>query len=200
MWAGTARGDSLRRGMPALRQAEAPMNPPPSPRLKVAVTELDHVLGPADAPVEVVEYGDFECPHCGRAAVVVTRLRAELGDRFKYVFRHFPLSKMHPHARKAAEAAEAAGASGKFWEMHDLLFANPSALTIADLVRYGDQLGVDIAADLAADTWSPRVREDLSSGVRSGVNGTPSFFIDGVRHNGGYDFDSLRAAIMVAST
>jgi protein-disulfide isomerase len=166
--------------------------------LKPPLSEIDHVKGPADAPIELVEYGDFECPHCGRAAISVNELTAELGDRLLFAFRHFPLSKMHPHARKAAQAAEAAAAQGKFWEMHDLLFTNASELELENLIEYARQLDLDIArfeAELAADTWADRVQQDVASGVRSGVNGTPTFFINGVRHNGGYDIESLKQGI-----
>jgi protein-disulfide isomerase len=175
---------------------------PPAARLKTPVSDRDHIQGPASAPVELVEYGDFECPHCGRAAGVVDQLRAELGDKLRFVFRHFPLSKMHPHARKAAEASEAAAAEGKFWEMHDLLFKNSAMLSVPDLTRYAAEIGLDADAFIAAltqDTYSARVQEDLSSGVRSGVNGTPTFFINGVRHSGGYELEALRAGIATAT-
>jgi protein-disulfide isomerase len=171
---------------------------PASPRLTVPVSDRDHVQGAASAPIDLVEYGDFECPHCGRAAGVVGQLRFEFGDKLRFVFRHFPLSKMHPHARKAAEASEAAAAAGKFWEMHDTLFEHAAMLSVPDLARYAEELGLDadgFIAALVGDTYSARVQEDLSSGVRSGVNGTPTFFINGVRHSGGYELESLRAGI-----
>ncbi len=171
---------------------------PPTPLLKPPLSERDHIKGPASVPIELVEYGDFECPHCGRAAVVVNELTDELGDRLRFAFRHFPLSKMHPHARKAAQAAEAAAEQGKFWEMHDMLFANATALAPMNLIEYAVLLQLDIAKFQAAldnETFAPRVQEDVASGVRSGVNGTPTFFINGARHNGGYSLESLRAAM-----
>jgi protein-disulfide isomerase len=171
--------------------------------LKPPLSDRDHIKGLAGAPLELVEYGDFECPHCGRAAVVVQQLTEELGDRLRFAFRNFPLAKMHPHARKAAMAAEAAGAQGgdpKFWAMHDLLFANPGKLSMPDLISYAAQLELDVSrfeTELANDTYAARIQEDVASGVRSGVNGTPSFFINGVRHNGGYDIDSLKEGLAV---
>jgi protein-disulfide isomerase len=176
------------------------LKPPPAPSLKPPLVESrDHILGPTDAPIELVEYGDFECPHCGRAFKVVQQLRAELGDRLRFGYRHFPLAKMHPHARKAAEAAEAAGAQGKFWEMHDILFEHGTALELGNVTRYAEQVGVaDIPrfkAEISEEKYAARVQEDLASGVRSGVNGTPTFFLNGHRHNGGYDYDSIMQAI-----
>jgi protein-disulfide isomerase len=171
--------------------------------LKPALSDRDHVKGPAGAALELVEYGDFECPHCGRAAVVVNQLTDELGDRLRFAFRHFPLAKMHPHARKAAMAAEAAAAQGgeaKFWAMHDLLFANAGKLALSDLVAYAALLDLDIPrfeAELANDTYAARLQEDVASGVRSGVNGTPTFFINGVRHNGGYTLEALKEGLAV---
>jgi protein-disulfide isomerase len=146
----------------------------------------------------LVEYGDYECPHCAKAAGIVTALQAELGERLRFAFRHFPLAKMHPNARKAAMAAEAAGAQGQFWEMHESLFRNAPALDYASLLKYARELGLDTARfekEIADDTYSPRIQEDVASGARSGVNGTPTFFINGKRHNGGYAMESLRAAI-----
>jgi protein-disulfide isomerase len=171
---------------------------PPAPTLKPPLGETDHVIGAANAAIELVEYGDFECPHCGRAFVIVEQLRAEMGDKLRFAYRHFPLAKMHPHARKAAEASEAASAQGKFWEMHDLLYRNAENLEPADLVEYAGELGLDVerfTTELAIDTYASRVQEDTASGVRSGVNGTPTFFINGKRHNGGYDYESMAAAL-----
>jgi len=177
------------------------MNPPPTPALKPPLSERDHIKGLPDAPIELVEYGDFECPHCGRAAVVVNEITEEFGDRLRFAFRHFPLSKMHPHARQAAMAAEAAsaqGGQGKFWEMQDLLFANASRLEVQNLIEYATLLELDVArfeSELEAGTYAARVQEDVASGVRSGVNGTPTFFINGRRHNGGYTKESLLEGI-----
>ena len=148
----------------------------------------DHVQGPQDAPVTLVEYGDFECPHCGRAHPILTEIRRRMGDRLRFVYRHFPLTQAHPHAEHAAEMAEAAGERGKFWEMHDTLFENQSALDDADLIAYAAALDIDVtwaASVLAEDAFVERVRRDFMSGVRSGVNGTPTFFINGVRDDSG---------------
>jgi protein-disulfide isomerase len=168
--------------------------------LQPKLSDRDHIKGPRNAPLELVEYGDFECPHCGRAAIVVNQLTAELGDRLQFAFRHFPLAKMHPHARKAAMASEAAGAQGKFWEMHDMLFANAGKLAMPDLIAYASVLELDVArfeAEILDDTYAARIQEDVASGVRSGVNGTPSFFINVVRHNGGYTIESLKEGLAV---
>jgi protein-disulfide isomerase len=169
-----------------------------APRLTMPVSARDHILGPTTAPVTLVEYGDYECPYCGQAHHVMKQLRQLLGHQLCYVFRHFPLTTVHPHAQHAAEAAEAAGAQGKFWEMHFTLFEHQHALDPDDLVRYAAALGLDLSqftSELARHVYAPRVREDFMSGVRSGVNGTPSFFINGVRHDGSFDFDALLYAI-----
>jgi protein-disulfide isomerase len=162
----------------------------------------DHIFGPASAAVTLVEYGDFECPYCGEAYPIVKALQKRLGDRVCFVFRHFPLANAHPHAEHAAEAAEAAAAQGKFWEMHDLLYENQAALEDEDLTGYAAKLGLDVprfTRELAGHHYAARVREDFLAGVRSGVNGTPGFFINGVRHDGSYDFDSLLAGIKAAT-
>ena len=154
-----------------------------STRLTPPVGESDHLSGPADAPVTLVEYGDFECSSCGRAHLVVQSLQRELGDSLRFVYRHFPRDK-HPHAQHAAEAAEAAGVKGKFWEMHDLLFQHQKALEDNDLIAYGSALGLDteqMASDFGSGRNSGRVRDDFVSGVRSGVNRTPALFINGER-------------------
>jgi protein-disulfide isomerase len=163
-------------------------------RLNPPVGPDDHAQGPADAPLTLVEYGDFECPHCGRAHPIVKSVRRRLGDQLRFVFRHFPLATAHPHAEHAAEMAEAAAERGKFWPMHDLLFENQHALEDADLVAYAARLGIDPAA-LRSHAFAERVREDFQSGVRSGVNGTPTFFINGVRHQGPWDEESLLEAL-----
>jgi protein-disulfide isomerase len=154
--------------------------------------------GPPDAPVTLVEYGDYECPFCGAAYAIVKDIQERLGDQLCFVFRNFPLTEAHPHAEDAAEAAEAAGGQGKFWPMHDMLYENQDALEPEDLVRYARSLRLDLprfVKELSEHVWAERVREDFRSGVRSGVNGTPTFFINGVRHDGGYDMASLLAAI-----
>jgi protein-disulfide isomerase len=155
--------------------------------LTTPVSERDHVQGPADAPVTLVEYGDFECPYCGMAYPIVKQLQATMGRDLRFAFRHFPIRESHPHAEHAAEAAEAAGAQGKFWQMHDALYENQHALGDAALARYADALGLDTArfeAELRAHTHAKRVRDDFMGGVRSGVNGTPTFFINGERYDG----------------
>ena len=166
------------------------------------VSERDHVHGRADAPVTLVEYGDYECPHCARAHPIVERVRARLGDRLRFVFRNFPLGEIHPHAVHAAEAAEAAGALGKFWPMHDTIYehaqSSPHALDDAALVRYAGTVGVDaesVREALDYAVYEDRVRADFMSGVRSGVNGTPTFFINGTRHDGPWDEESLLEAL-----
>ncbi len=171
-------------------------------QLTVPVNESDHIRGSDRAPVTLVEYGDYECPHCGQAYPVVEELIRQLGRVLRVVYRHFPLTSIHPRAEPAAEASEAAGAQGKFWEMHAQLFENQDALEDEDLILYADAIGLDtdqFTGELASHVHAPRVREDLLGGVRSGVNGTPTFFINGVRHDGPYDFDSLFAAIEAAA-
>jgi protein-disulfide isomerase len=156
-------------------------------QLTPPVTERDHTAGSQDAPVTLVEYGDYECPYCGMAFPIVKAAQRRLGDQLRFVFRNFPLREIHPHAEHAAEAAESAGAQGKYWQMHDAIFEHQHALEDDDLVAYAASLGLDaqrLAADLANDTYGKRVREDFRSGVRSGVNGTPTFFINGERYNG----------------
>ena len=170
----------------------------PEATLTVPVSERDHIQGPETAPVTLVEYGDFECPYCGAAHEVIREIQNRLGDEMRFVFRHFPLTNVHPHAEHAAEAAEAAGAQGSFWEMHDTLFENQQALDDAHLRAYARALNLDLPRfenELVTHAFRSRVREDFMSGVLSGVNGTPTFFINGVRHNGGYDLESLLAAV-----
>jgi protein-disulfide isomerase len=171
-------------------------------RLTVPVGSRDHVQGAMTAPVTLVEYGDFECPYCGRAHPIVKALQRAVGNEMRFVYRHFPLSSVHPHAERAAQAAEAAGAQGKFWEMHDTLFEHQGTLADADLQRFAGQLGLDMERwnrEMGARLYAPRVREDFLSGVRSGVNGTPTFFINGVRHDGAYDLQTLQLAIQAAA-
>ena len=172
-----------------------------TPHLTVPVGERDHIRGPASAPLTLLEYGDFECPYCGAAHPIIEEIREQLGPRLRFIYRHFPLTNVHPHAESAAEAAEAAGAQGRFWEMHDRLFEHQDALEDEDLVGHADALGLDVerfVEELADGVHAPRVRQDFLSGVRSGVNGTPSFYINGVRYNGQYDLASLLAALEAA--
>ena len=167
-------------------------------RLAVPVGERDHVQGPATASVTLVEYGDYECPYCRAAVAIVQELQRVLPDRLRFVFRHFPLENRHPHARRAAEAAEAAGAQGRFFEMHAALFEHQTALEDEDLMRYAAELNLDTArfrADLDADMHANRILEDFRSGVRSGVRGTPTFYLDDARYDGGIGVRQLVAAI-----
>ncbi|HYO09283.1 MAG TPA: thioredoxin domain-containing protein [Tepidisphaeraceae bacterium] len=173
-----------------------------APRLAVPVTENDHAQGPPDAPVTLVEYGDYECPYCGRAHPLVQELRRRLGDRLRFVFRNFPLNTIHQHAGVAAQAAEAAGVQGKFWEMHDLLYDHQSDLADADLQSYALKLELEpyqFSADLSSERFAKRVREDFRGGVRSGVNGTPTFFINGTRYNGPHELAAMLEAIEAAA-
>jgi protein-disulfide isomerase len=156
-------------------------------QLTPAVTPADHAAGPDDAPITLVEYGDYECPYCGMAYPIVERARKALGNQLRFVFRHFPLAEAHPHARLAAQAAEAAGAQGKFWEMHGTLFEHQDALEPDDILGYARSLGLDLARftrELESGMYSRKVRDDFRSGVRSGVNGTPTFFVNGARYEG----------------
>jgi Na+/H+ antiporter NhaA len=160
----------------------------------------DHIRGPANAPVTVVEYGDFECPYCGEAEPVVRELLSGFGD-VRYVWRHLPLTDVHPYAHLAAEASEAAAAQGKFWEMHDLLLEHQGAVRIPHLVQYAEDIGLDVqrfSDDLRRHSGVARMTEDVDSADLSGVSGTPTFFINGRRHHGAYDIDSLSAAVKAA--
>ncbi|CAA9212655.1 MAG: Na+/H+ antiporter NhaA type [uncultured Blastococcus sp.] len=160
---------------------------------------VDHVRGPADAPLTLVEYGDMECPFCGRATGVVSELRARFGEDLRYVFRHLPLVELHPHAQLAAEAAEAAAAQGKFWEMHDKLFAHHDNLEAPDLLDHAAALGLDLerfARELGDGTHAQRIRDDVAGAEASGVEGTPTFFVNGVRHMGRAGTDELAAALL----
>ena len=160
----------------------------------------DHVRGPADAPVTIVEYGDFECPYCGRAEPVVRELLAEM-SHVRYVWRHLPLTDVHPNAHLAAEAAEAAARQGAFWQMHDLLFEHQDALSVKDLKRYAADLGLDTERffdDLRNHSGNPHIAEDVESADVSSVSGTPTFFINGIRHHGAYDIETLTAAVKLA--
>ena len=162
--------------------------------------ERDHIRGPLEAPVTVVEYGDFECPYCGQAEPVVRELLRDFGD-VRYVWRHLPLNDVHPNTQLAAEAAEAAADQGAFWEMHDLLLAHQDALRPSDLISYAEQLGLDVERftnDLRERAGAARVAEDVDSADLSGVSGTPTFFINGRRHYGAYDIGTLSAAVRAA--
>jgi protein-disulfide isomerase len=171
--------------------------------LTLPVTDRDHIDGPAEAAVTLVEYGDYECPYCGAAFPIIKEVQARMGERLRFVFRNFPITTSHPHAEQAAEAAEAAAAQGKFWPMHDLLYENQKRLRDEDLRAYGEQLGLELERfdrELAEHVHAERVREDFMSGVRSGVNGTPTFYIDGARHDESYDVETLVAALERAAS
>jgi len=162
--------------------------------------ERDHVRGPLDARVTLVEYGDFECPYCGMAEPVVRELLRDFGE-VRYVWRHLPLSDVHQHAQLAAEAAEAAAEQGGFWEMHDLLLGHQDRLRFGDLVGYAEELGFDVdrfASRLQDHADAARIAEDIDSADLSGVSGTPTFFINGRRHYGAYDIETLSAAVRLA--
>lgn len=163
--------------------------------------ERDHIRGPDDAPVTLVEYGDFQCPYCGQAERVIRELLAAYGDDIRYVWRHLPLSDVHPSAQVAAEASEAAAAQGRFWEMYDTLIGHQDELGPRDLARYASDLGLDVERfreELRGRDYASRVSEDVSSADESGVSGTPTFFINGRRHFGVYDIDTLTEAVEAA--
>ncbi len=174
------------------------INEAQAPRLAVPVSDRDHIRGPMNAPVTLVEYGDYQCDNCGEAFPIVQRVRARLGDQLRFAFRNFPLVEIHEYAAIAAEAAEAAGAHGKFWEMHDTLMQNQTALTPEDLIGYAQRLGLDtdrFTRDLENHTFAQRIIDDFQGGERSGVEGTPTFFIAGVMYEDSYDFESLMDAL-----
>jgi protein-disulfide isomerase len=161
------------------------------------VTAEDHAQGPSNAPVTLVEYGDYQCPSCGDAFPIVKQLQEHFGERLRFVFRNYPLPQ-HPYAEHAAEAAEFAASHGKFWEMHDLLYGHQSNLRDAELLRLAKHAGLkpeELTEALERDTYEARVQADVESGDASGVQGTPSFYINGREHAGDYDFESLVEAI-----
>ena len=166
--------------------------------LKTAVTPEEHVQGPENAAATLVEYGDYECPHCGHAYGIVKRVQKHFGKELRFVFRNFPLQQIHPHAESAAETAEFAGAQGKFWEMHDALFENQQRLGAPLYSELAPEMKLspeELEQALEEGKYKSRVRDDFSGGVRSGVNGTPTFFINGKRHDGPFDYESLVQAI-----
>jgi protein-disulfide isomerase len=164
-------------------------------KLILSVTsDRDHIQGSSTAPVRLVEYGDYECPSCGQAYPIIKEVQKHLGDKLQFVFRNFPLTEMHPHAQHAAEAAEAAAVQNRFWEMHDYLYEHQQALDDKYLEKYADNLGLNLAKfniDMSSHVHAGRIREDFLSGVRSGVNGTPTFYINEVRYDGSFDFETL---------
>jgi len=169
--------------------------------LTLPVGDRDHAQGPAAAPVTLVEYGDYECPYCGAAYPVVKKLQKTLGKHLRFVFRNFPLNNIHPHAEHAAEAAETADAQGKFWEMHDWIFEHQDSLEDAGLLKAAELLGLDsqlFLKRMQSEASRARVKEDFMSGMRSGVNGTPTFFINGVRHDHAPSYEALLGALQSA--
>jgi protein-disulfide isomerase len=160
--------------------------------------ERDRIRGNPDAPVTLVEYGDYECPYCGAAYPIVKEQQKRMGERLRFVFRNFPIAEAHPHAGQAAEAAEAAAPQGHFWEMHDHLFEHQRHLEADDLHAYAEALGLDVGRfdrELGQHAHAQRLREDFMSGVRSGVGGTPTFNINGKRHDDSYEVQTLSAAL-----
>jgi len=170
--------------------------------LTVPVSRRDHYNGPLRASAQLLEYGDFECPACGAAHPLVKAIQETLSGKLCFAFRNFPLTNLHPHSESAAEAAEAAGAQGAYWAMHDMLFENQEALEDEDLAEYAAMLGLDsmrLTNELIFHVHEPRVRDDFMSGVRSGVNGTPTFFVNGIRYDGPRDLESVIAALTRAT-
>jgi protein-disulfide isomerase len=166
--------------------------------LTAPITAEDHVQGSSTADIMLVQYGDYECPYTRMSQHSVHALQQEFGERLRFVFRHFPLEDIHPHARAASTAAEAAAAQGQFWAMHEYLFAHQKALEVGDLRQYASDLGLDVERferERSTPEAATRIDRDLASGDASGVEGTPTFFINGVRHDGPYEVESLRAAI-----
>ena len=154
----------------------------------------DHILGPDTAPITLVEYGDYECPYCGQAYPIIKQIQDYFGDNLRFVFRNFPLSQVHPHAQRVAEVAEEAADQNKFWNMHDYLYEHQQALDDNHLEKYAKIIGLDLERfnkDMENHIHVPRIREDFLSGIQSGVNGTPSFYINGTRYDGSWDFDTL---------
>lgn len=169
-------------------------------RLKVPVTRHDHAQGSEDAPITLVEYGDYQCPRCRLAYYVIKKLQEHYGTELRFVFRNFPLAQIHPYAETAAETAEFAAAHGLFWEMHHALYENQHRLSAPLLIELAEALGLsamELQQALDSHVYLPKIRADFLGGVRSGVNGTPSFFINGVRHDGPFGFEDLVSAIDV---
>ena len=169
--------------------------------LAVPVEAADHATGARDAPVTLVEYGDYECPWCARAYPIVKRVQETMSDSVRVVFRHFPRNSLHPHASIAAQAAEAAAAQDKFWAMHEMLFENQDELAEVDLAKYALLLGLEVykfQADITSERFVPKVRRDFESGVQSGVKKTPTLFVNGLRYEGALEYEALVAALLSA--
>jgi protein-disulfide isomerase len=189
----------------AMKECESPGNAEKKPSaqfLAEPVTEQDHALGPVDAPITIIEYGDYECPTCLNAVPIVRKMREALGDRARFIFRHYPQSSIHPHASAAAEAAEAAAEQGKFWAMHEALFAHQAELATIDLSHLALTLGLEIYEFETArsrDKHRKHIAEDFASGQRSGVNKTPTFFINGKRYEGKIEPEGLVEEALAAA-
>ncbi len=167
-------------------------------KLNLPVNDRDRIQGPRTASVKLVEYGDYECPYTGQAYPIVKEIQKLLGDKLLFVFRNFPLREIHPHAEHAAEAAEAAATQGKFWEMHDYLFEHQRALDDNHLLKYAETLGINtdiFRREMSGHIYTSLIDKSLGDGIASGVEGTPTFFINGVRHNGSWNLETLLAAI-----
>ena len=170
--------------------------------LTLPVGQRDHIEGLNTAPVTLVEYGDYECPYCGDAYPIIKQVQKNLGNKLRFIFRNFPITQIHPHAQHAAEAAEVAAAQNKFWEMHDYLYEHQQALDDNHLEKYASRLGLDITQfnlDMASHVHAQRVREDFLSGVHGGVNGTPTFYINGIRYNGSWNLETLLKTLRLIS-
>lgn len=166
--------------------------------LKVPVTSEDHMEGSEKSSITLVEYGDYECPHCGTAYPIVKQVQTHFGKQLRFVFRNFPLTEVHPNAEVAAETAEFAAVHDRFWEMHDLLYENQQQFSLPLFLKIAESLELpqdELSEALENQTYAPKIRKDFLGGVRSGVNGTPTFFINGERHNGSFEFEDLVAAI-----
>ena len=174
------------------------MSEPEIGKLAVPVGKRDHMQGSSSAPVTLVEYGDYQCPFCGDTYPIIKQLQEHFGSQLRFVFRHYPLPRIHAYAERAAEAAEAADAQGKFWKMHDYLFEHQEALDAENLVRAADVLGLDkvkFEQEIAERVYAKRIQEDIQSGNDSGVGGTPTLFINGARNDDGDDLDTLKSKI-----
>jgi protein-disulfide isomerase len=170
--------------------------------LAVPVSERDHSQGPATAAITLVQYGDYECPYTRQSTWVVQAMQQELGDQLRFIYRNFPLTEIHPHALHAALAAEGAAAQGKFWEMHDYIFHHQHTLADADLEHFAEAVGLDLQQyrrDMREQRALARIEEDVEGGERSGIQGTPTFYINGVIYRGSWEHDALLAALQSAS-
>jgi len=171
----------------------------PNTKLGLPIEGRDHIQGNIHAPITLLEYGDYECPYCGEAYPIVKEIQTRLGEKLCFAFRNFPLANSHPHAVRAAEAAEAAAAQGRFWEMHDLLYENQEDLEDEALAKYAAALGVDaerLIREVVSGEHQARVQEDFRSGTRAGVNGTPTFFINGERYDGSRELETFLEALL----